>query len=126
MDFDQAENPPILSAGTEAPAVRFPSVSRCPAGPIPLLVAAASDAPPREIIGSTAAQTHAPRRRASSIAAAISVIGELLLTLGVLVLLYVVWQLWWTNIEAGNLQDEAVAEMSRSYEGPLEPAPRAP
>lgn len=52
-------------------------------------------------------------------------IGELLLTLGVLVLLYVVWQLWWTNIEAGNLQDEAVAEMSRSYEGPLEPAPRA-
>ena len=81
--------------------------------PPPLLVAAATDAP-REIIGSTAAQTHAPRRRASHIAAAISVIGELLLTLGVLILLYVVWQLWWTNIEAGNLQDEAVAEMSRS------------
>lgn len=52
-------------------------------------------------------------------------IGELLLTLGVLILLYVVWQLWWTNIEAGNLQDGAEAEMSRSYEGPLEPAPRA-
>lgn len=70
---------------------------------------------------STVAQPHAPGRRASSIAAVISVIGELLLTLGVLVLLYVVWQLWWTNIEAGNLQEEAVAGMSRSYDGPLEP-----
>ncbi|WP_314302337.1 sortase domain-bontaining protein, partial [Kocuria palustris] len=52
----------------------------------------------------------------------ISVISELLLTAGVLVLLYVVWQLWWTNIEAGSLQEEAVAGMPRSYDGPLEPA----
>lgn len=54
--------------------------------------------------------------------AAASVLGELLLTLGVLVLLYVAWQLWWTNLAADAAQEEAVGEMSQEFDGPLEPS----
>mgnify|MGYP001033075355 CR=1 FL=1 len=68
------------------------------------------------------AEPTGPRRRHPAGAAVVSVIGELLLTLGAVVLLYVVWQLWWTNIEADSVQSKAVGEMTRSYDGPLEPA----
>lgn len=74
MDFDQAENPPILSAASEAPPVRLLSVWDAPHFRTPP-VAAASDVPRGNIV-STVAQPHAPRRPASSIAAVISVIGE--------------------------------------------------
>lgn len=69
-----------------------------------------------------AAQTRAPRRRSPSIGGVVSVVGELILSLGIIVLLYVVWQLWWTNIEANSAQADVVSEMSRSYDGPMEPS----
>lgn len=52
-----------------------------------------------------------PRRRRRSIGAAITgVVGELLITAGVLLGLYVVWNLWWTDIQADRLQNELQAE----------------
>lgn len=36
--------------------------------------------------------------------------GEILLTFGVVVLLFVAWQLWWTNLEAAHAQDAAVGQ----------------
>lgn len=33
--------------------------------------------------------------------------GELLITLGILLMLYVVWELWWTNIDSAQAQKEA-------------------
>ena len=33
--------------------------------------------------------------------------GELLITLGVVLMLFVVWQLWWTNIDAAKAQGQA-------------------
>jgi hypothetical protein len=44
--------------------------------------------------------SRAPRR--SPVVAAVGVLGELLITLGVLFLLVVVYDLWWTNLVAAR------------------------
>ena len=58
---------------------------------------------------------HASRRRssrASSVAyGAVGVLGELLITLGVLLLAFLVWQLWWTDVEGDRAQAEVVQEL---------------
>ena len=46
----------------------------------------------------------APRRPS-----VLEVVGELLMTLGVLLGLFVVWQLWWTDVVADREQDEIIA-----------------
>lgn len=45
----------------------------------------------------------------------IGVIGELLMTAGVFVLLFVGWHVWFNDIVAGNAQDEAGAEFSELW-----------
>lgn len=55
----------------------------------------------------------------------IQVIGELLITLGLLLVLYVVWELWWTNIDANNKQEQAVGNLFQEFDGPVAPAPEA-
>ncbi|WP_404386369.1 class E sortase [Knoellia locipacati] len=57
------------------------------------------------------------------------VVGELLMTLGVLVLLFVVWQLFWTDVVSDRAQAKSVtslerkfAEAARTPEGPRDPA----
>lgn len=47
-------------------------------------------------------------------------IGELLLTVGVLLLLFVAWQLWWTNIEAEGVQKNAITSLTQEWEGAKE------
>ena len=37
----------------------------------------------------------------------IQITGELLITVGLLLLLFVAWQLWWTNIDADRTQSQA-------------------
>jgi len=51
------------------------------------------------------------RRRASAVATAVGVLGELLITLGVLLGLFVVWQLWWTDVVADRGQAEIVEDL---------------
>ena len=53
----------------------------------------------------------------------IQVIGELLITLGLLLVLYVVWELWWTNIDANNKQEQAVGSLFEEFDGPVAPVP---
>ena len=53
----------------------------------------------------------------------IQTIGELLITLGLLLVLYVVWELWWTNIDADRKQDQAVVNLFEDFDGPVAPAP---
>ncbi|MFD4180230.1 class E sortase [Rhodococcus sp. NPDC058514] len=43
------------------------------------------------------------------------VIGELLLTAGVIVLLFVIYEAFWTNIVSGRLQDEVSAHLEESW-----------
>lgn len=64
----------------------------------------------------------APRPRGGRVAGAVGVLGELLITLGVLLALFVVWQLWWTDVVAGANQREAVAELDWVVSEPAGPA----
>ncbi|MCI1257089.1 MAG: class E sortase [Corynebacterium provencense] len=45
----------------------------------------------------------------------LSVVGEILLTVGVVVALFVVYQSWWTNIESGRLQSQASGDLERRW-----------
>lgn len=49
----------------------------------------------------------------------VGVVGELLITLGVLLGLFVVWQLWWTDVEAGQTQQQLSATLDET----LPPSP---
>ncbi|WP_354235398.1 class E sortase [Arthrobacter sp. UYEF3] len=44
--------------------------------------------------------------------------GELFLTAGVVLLLFVAWQLWWTNLDADARQREVVRNFARGLSGP--------
>ncbi|MFF3575542.1 class E sortase [Streptomyces mirabilis] len=53
------------------------------------------------------AETAAPKRRgASRIAMAVSILGELLITAGLVLALFVVYSLWWTNVVADRKADK--------------------
>lgn len=58
------------------------------------------------------------RRRQSPVAAAVGVIGELLLTAGVLVLLFLGWQLWLNDLIVGNEQRNAAVEFGETLVTP--------
>ncbi|MFB9377190.1 class E sortase [Kineococcus gynurae] len=59
---------------------------------------------------------------------AVSVLGELMVTAGVLVLLFVAWQLWWTDVTSGRAQAATVAELQQEWSAdrPATPAPADP
>ena len=42
-------------------------------------------------------------------------IGELCITLGVLLLLFVAWQLWWTDVVAGRAQQQTARELEQTW-----------
>lgn len=44
------------------------------------------------------------------------ILGELLITLGFILLLFVAWQLWWTNIEANSAQQNAVDSLVQEFD----------
>lgn len=46
---------------------------------------------------------------------ALGVFGELLVTLGLLVLLFVTWQLWWTDVESDRAQAATVSSLTREF-----------
>jgi sortase A len=45
-------------------------------------------------------------------------LGEVCITLGVVLLLFVVWQLWWTDVAAGRTQDRTVQRVERRWAQP--------
>lgn len=50
-------------------------------------------------------------------ASIISVLGELFLTIGVILLLFAFYESYWTNIESGKLQDQASADLDKQWGG---------
>ncbi len=50
-------------------------------------------------------------RTGGALATAVGVVGELLITAGVLLGLFVVWQLWWTDVVAARAQADVVREL---------------
>lgn len=90
---------------------------------------------PDDGAGSVAEGSRGPRsakRKGRASAGAIvrkivQVVGELLLTAGVILLLFVAWELWWTNVEADAKQSQAIQGFAKDFAGPLAPAaPAAP
>ncbi|MCL2090980.1 MAG: class E sortase [Micrococcales bacterium] len=61
----------------------------------------------------TAPARHAnPRRTADQTAyAVVGLLGELLITLGLALLAFLVWQLWWTDVEGNRAQARIVEEL---------------
>ena len=49
---------------------------------------------------------------------AVQVIGELLITAGLVLVLFVVWELWWTNIESDRRQEQAMEELFSGFGTP--------
>ena len=47
-----------------------------------------------------------------------SVVGELLLTVGVVLLLLVVYEAFWTNLESGRLQSQADEDLDKQWQNP--------
>lgn len=45
----------------------------------------------------------------------VGALGEVLITLGVLTLLFVGWQLWWTDVEANAVHRDEVSELSSTF-----------
>lgn len=65
-------------------------------------------------------------RRGGVVAGVAGVVGELLVTLGALVLLFLVWQLWWTDVESDRAQAATVSSLSREFDAePVAPEPSA-
>ncbi len=63
---------------------------------------------------------------AGRVARTIGVLGELFITAGVVLLLFIAWQLWWTNIESDASQRGVVKDFARQFNGPLEPDSTVP
>jgi sortase A len=65
-----------------------------------------------------------PRRRVTFL----GVVGELLITAGVLVLLFLGWQVWWNNLVTSNQQSSAAASQSQKWidDAIKAPAPTTP
>ncbi|MCE1179020.1 MAG: class E sortase [Micrococcales bacterium] len=47
--------------------------------------------------------------------ATVRTIGELMMTLGALVLLFVVWQLWWTDVESNRVQAKTLDSLQQQF-----------
>ena len=73
------------------------------------------------------ARSTPPRYRRQSggkVRMAVQVAGELLITAGLILVLFVAWQLWWTNIESGRAQQDAIRDLVQDFELPADdPAP---
>lgn len=55
------------------------------------------------------------RRRPSVGTIILGSIGELLITVGLLLGLFVVWQLWWTDVEAAAVQRDLTSELEEAF-----------
>lgn len=66
-------------------------------------------------MGRSQGRRSAPRR--GVVSAIVGGFGELLLTAGVLLLLFVAWQLWWTNLEAEGVQKSAINQVTQEWKG---------
>ncbi|RKS80343.1 sortase A [Motilibacter peucedani] len=52
---------------------------------------------------------------------ALTVVGDLLMTAGAVVLLFVVYQLWWTNVAAAQARSSAISDLRSSWASPTAP-----
>ncbi len=64
----------------------------------------------------THAERAAPvRKKPSLFNRILGIIGELLITAGLVIALFIVWQIWWTDIEANRDQAQAIEQLQMEY-----------
>lgn len=68
----------------------------------------------------------APARGVGVVRKLIQIAGELLITVGVVLLLFVAWQLWWTNVESDAKQSETIRNFAQELGGSGGPVASAP
>lgn len=56
---------------------------------------------------------------------AVRTMGEVLITLGLLLLLFVTWQLWWTDVTANREQASTILALERGFQAKGRPADKA-
>ena len=61
------------------------------------------------------APSHRAGRRSGLLGGALGVLGELLLTAGVLMLLFLIWQLWWTDVLADREHSDIIAGLEDEW-----------
>jgi len=61
----------------------------------------------------------APARASGKVHRVLALVGELMIIAGVLLGLYVVWQLFYTDVEANNTQKQVVEELDWAYTAPI-------
>ncbi|WP_426989138.1 class E sortase [Pseudarthrobacter sp. Y6] len=70
-----------------------------------------------------------PGAGATILRGTVQVLGELLITAGIILLLFVGWQLWWTNVESDAKQSAVIKEFALGLRGTVpavpEPGPAA-
>lgn len=55
----------------------------------------------------------APARRIGVLDRTVQIAGELLITAGIILLLFIAWQLWWTNVESDAKQREVIKDFAQ-------------
>ncbi|WP_030233190.1 class E sortase [Streptomyces sp. NRRL S-350] len=134
--YEQAESP--LVGGPEYPwlpdqtlQLRLPGIGAEAAEPTPTTGGRAERR--RAAQGRTAIRSGSGRRRASSRAGgrvrpkesaavvAARLVGELCITLGMVMLLFVAYQLWWTNVQADAAADGARNQLEQQFDAPPPP-----
>jgi sortase A len=63
-----------------------------------------------------------PARGVGVLRIVVQIVGELLITVGVILLLFVAWQLWWTNVESDAKQSETIKNFAQELGGSAAPA----
>lgn len=65
-------------------------------------------------------------RRGKVLRTIIQVLGELLVTAGVVLLLFVAWELWWTNVQANDRHEQVVQDITDTFDGGSGGGPAGP
>jgi sortase A len=69
----------------------------------------------------------APPRGMGVLARTVQIAGELLITAGAILLLFVAWQLWWTNVESDAKQRDVIKDFAQDLKtGPTAPSSASP
>jgi sortase A len=70
-----------------------------------------------------ASERPARARRVGVLARTVQIAGELLITAGAILLLFVAWQLWWTNVESDAKQRDVIKDFAQDLKTvPVAPA----
>ena len=69
-----------------------------------------------------ALRSDSARRRGSVVFTVVGILGELLITVGVFVFMFLGWQLWLNDIIVGNSQRDDALALSQSFSGHRKPA----